>query len=328
MTIQQLMRRIGVVLAMLALTFALAACGDDDEAAQPAQTSGEEKSAKLIQSNPDNTAQTVTIGSKNFTEQFILGEIYAQGLQAAGYKVKKQLNLGSELIAFRSVKRGDVDAYPEYTGTALTSFFDVKTDDIPKDEQQAYEQTKAGFAKDGLTALPPTPFTDANAVGMTKARASELGITKISDLAEKAGDLTLSGSPECRQRTDCKLGIERTYGFKFGKYLPVELASRHEVLKKKQADASIVFTTDGQIVAEDLVVLEDDKQLFPPYNVTLVVRDETVKAAGPDMPKVIAQVQEGLTTEVMQELNSRVDIDKEKPEDVAAAYLKESGYIE
>ncbi len=323
-------RRLFAALLALFAVLAFSACGDDDSSSSSSSSTTEttEPASKGIVKNPANgSTPQITIASKNFTEQFILGEIYAQALEAAGYKVKKELNLGSELIAFKAVKQGDVDAYPEYTGTALTSFFDVKTDDIPKDEQAAYEQTKAGFAKSKLTALPPTPFTDSNAVGMTKKRADELGIKTISDLAAKSGELTMSGSPECRQRTDCLLGIEKTYGAKFKKYLPVDLALRHEVLTKGQADASIVFSTDGQIAQQDLVVLEDDKQLFPPYNVTLVVRDSVIEAAGPDLAKVIEQVQQGLSTDVMQELNSRVDLDKEKPEAVAKAYLAETGYL-
>lgn len=325
-------RLLAVLLAMFAV-LAFAACGDDEDDGAPATggtstTETTDGAASAIVSNPENASTPeITIGSKNFTEQFILGEIYAQSLEAAGYKVKKELNLGSEQIAFKSVKDGEVDAYPEYTGTALTSFFDVKTDDIPKEEAAAFEETKKGFAESKLTALPPTPFTDANEVGMTKKRAEELGITTISQLAEKSGELTLSGSPECRQRTDCLLGLERTYGAKFKKYVPVDLALRHEVLTKGQADASILFTTDGQIAAQDLVVLEDDKSLFPPYNVTLVVRDQVLEAAGPDFAATIEKVQEGLTAEVMQELNSRVDLDKQKPEAVAKAYLSESGYV-
>ena len=140
---------------------------------------------KLIQRNPANASTTLTIGSKNFTEEFILGEIYAQALEAGGYKVRKQLDFGSELVAFKGVRDGKIDAYPEYTGTALTTFFGVEPDEIPKDEQEAYEAAKAGFAKSGVTALPPTPFTDSNAVGMTQAHAAELGVETISDLKEQ-----------------------------------------------------------------------------------------------------------------------------------------------
>jgi glycine betaine/choline ABC-type transport system substrate-binding protein len=314
----------------LVSSFLIAACGDDSEKSSSGGEStpaADAKSDKLIKSNAANAQTTLTIGSKNFAEEFILGEIYAQALEAAGYKVSKQLNLGSEQIAFKAVKSGQVDAYPEYTGTSLVNFFKVKTEDIPKDPQEAYDQAKADFAKEKLVAFAPTPFTDSNGFAMTKARAQELGVTKLSDLAGKAKDLTLYGPPECRQREDCKLGLEHVYGLKFKKFTPVDLELRHEVLEKGQADVSLVFTTDGEIKAKEEQLLEDDKQLFPPYNVSLIARQEAVEAAGPDFQKSVETVQEGLTTEVMQELNSRVTLDKEKPAEVAATYLRETGYI-
>lgn len=320
-------RTLTAIVVSAAAALSVAACGDDDDTSGSSGSATTPASDKLIVSNPANASKPrLTIGSKNFTEQLVVGEIYSQALQAAGYKVKKELNLGSEQIAFKAVKSGQVDAYPEYTGTALANFFGVKAADIPKDEQAAYEQARDGFAKSDLTALAPTPFTSSNEVGMTQAKATELGVEKISDLADKAKDLTLSGSPECRQRTDCKLGLEQVYGLKFKKFLPVDLALRHDVLTKGQADVGIVFTTDGQIAAQKLTLLEDDKNMFPPYNVTLVVRDRALADAGPDLKKTIEAVEQGMTAETMQELNSRVDLDKQKVADVAAAYLKESGY--
>jgi glycine betaine/choline ABC-type transport system substrate-binding protein len=314
--------------APLALALALIGCGGSGD--PPESTPAPAKDAastKQITRDAANASTTLTIASKNFTEEFILGEIYAQALAAGGYTIRKRLDLGSEKVAFRAVKSGRVDAYPEYTGTALTTFFGIRSDDIPKDEQQAYDQAKTSFAKEGLVALPPTPFTDSNAVGMTQSRAQELGIETISDLESKASRLTLSGSKECRTRTDCKLGLERVYGLKFKRFLPTELEDRHSVLTENRADVSIVFSTDGQIAADDLLVLEDDRKLFPPYNVSLIVNDEAAKAAGPDLPKIVAQVQQDLSTKVMQELNSRVDLDKEKPAAVARAYLEQFGYV-
>ena len=162
-------------------------------------------------------------------------------------------------------------------------------------------------------------------MGLTQEKAEELGVEKISDLEGKSQDLTLYGSPECRQRNDCLLGLQQVYGLEFKQFKPVDIALRHEVLTKGQADVSIVFTTDPQIEREGFVLLEDDKGMFPPYNSTLVVRDETVEEAGPDLPKVVDLVNEGLTAEVMQELNARVDLDKKTPEEVAGEYLQETG---
>jgi glycine betaine/choline ABC-type transport system substrate-binding protein len=324
------MKRVGTLVA-LAASLALAACGSSSSSNTSTSSSGgsqtSSSSGNTIQSNSANKAKTVTIGSKNFTEEFILGEIYAQALQAAGYTVKKQLNLGSEQIAFKAVKSGQVDAYPEYTGTALTSFFGKKATEVPHDEQKAYEQAKAGFAKAGLTALPPTPFTDSNGVGMLKAKAQKLGIKNISDLKGKDSSLTLYGTPECPQRPDCLLGLQQVYGLKFKKFVPVDPSLRHKVLDSGQADTSIIYTTDGQIAQGKELLLQDDKHLFPPYNATLVFKDATLKKLGPDAQKTVVLVQKGLTTQAMQELNSRVDIDKQTPAAVAKEYLKESGYI-
>jgi osmoprotectant transport system substrate-binding protein len=316
---------------MISMSLVLSACGDDDSdkgTGTPdttAQTT--ETPSNAIKSNPDNAKTTITVGSKNFTEQKVLGEIYAQALEAAGYKVKTQLNLGDEKVANKSLKQGEIDGYPEYTGTALLSLCGVSTDDIPKDPAQAYEDTKQCFAKDGLTAYPPTPFTSSNEVAVTQKTAERLKLQKISDLKGKDKDLTLYGSPECRQRTDCLLGLKQTYGLKFKKFTPVDIALRHEVLKRGDDIVSIVFTTDPQNKRENLVLLEDDKGMFPPYNSTFVVRDETASKAGPDLPEVIQKVQQGLTDEVMQELNARVDLDKEAPKQVAAAFLTESKLV-
>ena len=319
------------VLLLLIASRTVAACGDDTDdssstGAAATETTG--GSASAIESNPDNKKVKLTIGSKNFTEQKILGEIYAQGLQAAGYTIDTQLNLGDEKIALKALEANEISAYPEYTGTALGSFFGVASDKIPKNPLVAYAQAKTDFAKKNLTALPPTPFTNSNEVALTDKKAKELGVTKISDLKGKSQDLTLYGTPECRQRLDCLLGLQQVYGLKFKKFVPVDIALRHEVLAKGQADVSIVFTTDPQVKRNNEVLLDDDKGMFPPYNSTLVVRDDAYKAAGLDLPATVTKLQKGLTDEVMSELNARVDLDKKTPEQVAGEYLSESGLVQ
>jgi glycine betaine/choline ABC-type transport system substrate-binding protein len=316
---------------LLVLVTVLGGCGGSGggDSGDATSTPGRDPAvSKLINRNAANGRTRLTVSSKNFTEEYILGEIYAQALEAAGYKVRKRLDVGPEKVAYRAIRSGRIDAYPEYTGTALTTFFGRSTAQIPKDEQQAYDEARRNFAAKGLTAYPPTPFTDSNAVGMTQARAQELNVQTISDLKGKAQRLTFSGSPQCRTRLDCLLGLERTYGLRFRRKLATPLPQRHSVLTSGKADVSIVFSTDGQIAADDLLVLEDDRKLFPPYNVSLIVRDKVAKAAGPDLPKTVAQVQQDLSTKVMQELNSRVDLDKEKPAAVARAYLEQFGYVE
>ncbi len=315
-----------LVLALSALF--VAACGDDEpESSTTTPSTGSEESAGKIKSNADNSKVQLTIGSKNFTEQKVLGEIYAQGLEAAGYTVSKDLNLGDQDTALAAVKKGEISAYPEYTGTALLAFFGKQADELPKEADAAYEEAKAGFEAEGLVALPPTPFTSSNEVAVTAETAEKLGLKNISDLEGKSEDLTLYGSPECRQRLDCLLGLQQVYGLKFGKFTPVDIARRHEVLTSGRADVSIVFTTDPQINREKEVLLEDDKGMFPPYNSTLVMKQETFDEAGPDLQTTVELLQEQLTDENMQELNARVDLDKKDPAVVAKEYLTETGLI-
>jgi osmoprotectant transport system substrate-binding protein len=321
-----------MLLMLLVASLALAACGDDDDddgggGGGGADTAAQEESGG-IQRDEANAGTTITVGSKNFTEQKVLGEIYAQALEAAGYTVEKQLNLGDEKTALAALEGGDIDAYPEYTGTALLSFFGVQADKLPKDPNAAYEQAREGFAEKNLTAFEPTPFTSSNEVAVTKETAEENDLTTISDLESVAGEFTLYGSPECRQRLDCLLGLQEVYGLEFQKFTPVDIALRHEVLTKGQADVSIVFTTDPQIQREEFVLLEDDKGMFPPYNSTLVMRNEIAEQGGAALEEVVTMVNEGLTAEAMQELNARVDLDKKTPAEVAGEYLSETGLVQ
>jgi osmoprotectant transport system substrate-binding protein len=319
------MRRVLLVLLCGAL---VAACGgDDDGTTSPSPTRAGSQSGAKIKPNPANAKVRLTIGSKNFTEQRVLGEIYAQGLQAAGYTVKKDLNLGDEHRALAALKTGEISAYPEYTGTALLSFFGRKADELPKDPESAYEEAKREFAAEGLTAFPPTPFTSSNEVAVTADTAERLHLKSISDLIGKAPKLTLYGAPECRERLDCLAGLEQIYGLHFKKFVAVPIPLRHRVLSSGRADVSIVFTTDPQIHREKEVLLDDDRGMFPPYNSTLVMKDATAAAAGPDLPTALEQIQEQLTDENMQELNARVDLDRKDPAEVAKEYLMETGLI-
>ena len=271
-------RLLALLLACCAIF--VAACGDDDEESSAPSSESTAAASGKIQRNEANSDVQLTIGSKNFTEQKVLGEIYAQGLEAAGYSVNKDLNLGDEKTALAAVKSDEISAYPEYTGTALLSFFGKQADELPKDPQAAYEEAKAGFEADGLVAFPPTPFTSSNEVAVTQEKADELQLKTISDLKGKESDLTLYGSPECRQRLDCLLGLQEVYGLEFKKFVPVSIDQRHEVLTSGRADISIVFTTDPQIQRENEVLLEDDQGMFPPYNSTLVMKQETADAGG------------------------------------------------
>jgi glycine betaine/choline ABC-type transport system substrate-binding protein len=313
------------VAVVLAIT--IAACGGGDDDTTTTGASGD--TGDLIAANPDNGNTTVTVGSKNFTEAYILGEIYAQGLEAAGYDVKTKLNLGSETIAKKAIEDGEISGYPDYTSTVLGSLYSVPADDIPANDIEAYEQARTELAKDDLVAYPPTPFADSNAVGTLTSTADELGLTDISDLEGQSEDLVLAGSPECRERIDCLVGLEENYGLQFKKFTPVDIGLRYTVLDKDDADLSILFTSDAQLANNDkYTILEDDKGLIPAGNVIFIASKKVADEAGPDFGETIEKVQGNLTLDVIRELNARVDIDKEKPADVAHDYLQQSGYIE
>jgi osmoprotectant transport system substrate-binding protein len=316
------------------LSGCLTACGGGDGGSgggaptpQPAATDA--VAPGTISRDAANAGVTLTIGSKNFTEQNVLGDIYAQGLAAAGYTVKTELNLGDQDALLAAVKSGRIDAYPEYTGTALLSFFGKKASQLPKDPHAAYEDAKQGFAAETppLVAYPPTPFTSSNEVAVTSRTARRYKLKRISDLGKLASRLTLYGAPECRRRRDCLLGLEQIYGLHFKRFMPVPIPQRHTVLKDGRADVSIVFTTDPQIKRDGEVLLIDDKGMFPPYNSTLVVRKDVADRAGPDLGKTVKVLQEQLTAENMQELNARVDIDMKSASEVAREYLQETGLV-
>src|SRR5689334_11940820 len=320
------LRAAAALLFALALSLSVAACGSSDSSSS---TEGGEGGAGAIVSNPENSKVSLTIGSKNFPEQEILGEIYAQALKAAGYKTKSDLNLGSETVALKAVKSGTISGYPEYASTALTSFFGLEPEEVPSDATEAWEKANSEFEKEGLEAFEPTPFASANAVGLLKSTAEKYNLKTISDLEGVSEKLTLYGSPECRQRIDCLAGLEKLYGLKFKEFKPVDISLRYPVLEKGQADLSILFTTDPQLAAEKdkFVILEDDKEVFPAGNVLFVTTDKVAEEAGPDYEKTILQVQEGLDLKVMQELDARVELEKETPKAVAKAYLESAGYI-
>jgi glycine betaine/choline ABC-type transport system substrate-binding protein len=320
-------RRILSVLAAMCLIVGVAACGDDDKS-DKSSGSAPASDDRAIQSDSANASKgTITVGSKNFTEQFVLGEVYAQTLEAQGFKVRRRLNLGSEQVAFKALKGGDIDMYPEYTGTALINFFDIKPADVPKEPDVAYDQAKADYKKDKITALAHTPFSNTYVITSTKKTADKIGSPKtMTELFAGDGkNLSISGFPECRQRKDCLLGLRSQFGYK-GKFVSSD--GKFNDLDKGNSDLTLAFGTDPQLALTDkYVAYEDDKKFFPPYNITLGIRDATATKIGPDAVKILEAVQEPMTEKVMRELNRRVELEKQSPKEVAAAYLSEEKFV-
>ena len=321
-------RIILAVLSAALLSLAVSACGGGGGGGGGAgggQSAGGGSPQEAIKRDPANAGKKITVGSKNFPEQLVLGEIYSQALTAAGYKVDTKLNLGSEVVAFKALKNGDVDAYPEYTGTILTNFYKVDAKEIPKQPEAAFSQAEQKLRGDKVKAMPRTPFENTYRLGATKETAQRLAAKTTSQLAPKAKDLKITGYPECRQRLDCYVGLQRVYGTKFKEFVASE--QTYEVLDQKEANIGFLFTTDADLETGKYVTFEDDKKFFPPYNVSFLVRDDTARQLGPGAQKVIEQIQKPLTNEAMIELNSRVKLDKKTPKEVATEYLKSEGFV-
>jgi osmoprotectant transport system substrate-binding protein len=291
----------------------------------------------------------VRIGSKNFTEQFILGEMYGMLLEEAGIPIELSLNLGGTGIAHAALTSGEIDLYPEYPGTALVEVLDRQFSELtdtatPAAATPATAGTPgAGQAVDELvyntvkefyeeqfnvTLLDQTPFNNTQAVAVKRSFAEEQGLETISDLAAIAGDLTISAPSDFVEREDGLQGLIRAYNGQFDEMevLSVDPSLKYRAIESGDADIVLAFGTDAQISALDLAVLEDDKGLFPPYHVAPFVRQETIDTY-PDLPAVLNALAPLLTGEVMQGLNAQVDIDGEEPEDVARQFLEEQGLI-
>jgi glycine betaine/choline ABC-type transport system substrate-binding protein len=312
----------------MTLAIALAGCNGT---AKTGSTTGPDAGASTtaagsqrIHRDPANRGKTVTVGANRSPEEAVLGEVYAQALVARGYKVKERLDLGPG-AAFKGLRQGSVDGYPEYVDTALTSFYKVPVAAVPKDAGAAYGALRSKLAADKLTALAPTPFERTYRLGLTQKMATKLGgPTKISDLV-KASDLTVTGNRGCARRPDCLLGVEKGYGLKFKKF--VAGADPYRLLARGVADVAFVHATDAALAANGYVVLDDDKHVFPPSQVSFLVKPATLSRLGPDARQVIEKVQTPLTIDVQRELNARVVIDGKTPRVVAAEYLRQAGFV-
>jgi glycine betaine/choline ABC-type transport system substrate-binding protein len=231
-------------------------------------------------------------------------------------------------VALKAMKDGRISGYPEYTSTALGSFFGVPSSKIPSNATGAYRMAAAYFAREGIVAFPPTPFADSNAVGALTSTARRLGLRDVSDLIGKSRNLVLAGSVECQVRMDCLAGLQTGYGLRFKQFKPVPIDRRYAVLDSGTAGLSILFTSDAQLASlSKYTILSDDKGLIPPGNVMFIASKKVVDSAGPDLAATIKKVQGNLTLPVIQELNHRVDIGKQSPAAVARQYLTSLGYV-
>jgi osmoprotectant transport system substrate-binding protein len=270
-------------------------------------------------------AQTIKIGSKNFTEQFVVAELYAAALEGAGFKVERKINLGGTLVAHEALKSGAIDLYPEYTGTGFNAVMKATTTET--DPEKVRQIVKAFYEKEfNLTWLKPSNINNGYAIVVRPETAKEHNLKTLTDLGKVSGKLSLGAGTEFVDRRDGIAGLKEVYGAQFKEFKQfAALRLRYEALQQKQIDIANGFSTDWQIAAEKFIALDDDKGLFPPYFLAPVVRPEIAKNE-----KVVAALEKVnalLDNPVMQELNRQVEVDKKEPRTVAAAFLKAKGLV-
>jgi osmoprotectant transport system substrate-binding protein len=294
-------------------------------AASSVTTTGTTAASSAVSGTAGKFGGTIKVGSKDFTEEFIVGNMYALLLEAAGAKVDRKLNLGGTPVCQAAMEKGDLDLYPEYTGTGLLTVLKLPSN---TDAKQVYDQVAKGYKeKYNFAWLDPAPMNDTQALAMTSAGSTKFGVTKISDIVTKADQLTMIGPPEFEQREDGLPGIMKAYGtFKLKKYIGVDPGLKYKGLIDGQADIAVAFSTDGDIAVNKLVVLQDDKKLFPVYQITPVVTQKALDAS-PGIRDALNKVQPLLTDQVMSTLNYEVDGKKREPADVAKEFLTTQGLL-
>jgi osmoprotectant transport system substrate-binding protein len=268
----------------------------------------------------------VRIASKDFTEQYVLGELYAQALEARGYPVERRLGLGATAVADGALRRGQVDMYPEYTGTAWTAV--LKRSVTPgTSSDEVWHGVRSGYAKRKLDVLRPTPFSNGNAIVVTKQTAERLHLTTLSDLAQVSGDLRFGAIPGFDTREDGIPLLKQVYGMRFGKVQTLENGIKYKSLLGGSIDAVYGFETDGPIATNGLVVLRDDKAAWPAYQVSPIVSKAFAAMVGPDFAATLDYVSSQLDAKTMAKLNAQVDEEKRDPADVARDFLHARGLV-
>ncbi|MGH2753390.1 MAG: ABC transporter substrate-binding protein [Actinomycetota bacterium] len=300
---------------LLALILMLGACGGSGE------DDNEDAAGEGTEPKP-----SLTVGSEAFAEAQIVGEMYAQVLENAGYDVSRQLDIETREIRLPAMESGDIDISPEYLASLLSVLDPEGTAEDPptSDPAEVASRLEPLLAEDGLETLEPSDVVDTNAFVVTQETADELGLATVSDLAPVAGDLVLGGPTECPDRPFCIPGLKKVYGVEFGDFKPLDYSPSITALSGGEIDVALLFSTDGTIAEEGFVVLEDDKGLQAADNITPLVRSDI---ASDEVVELLDAVSAELTTDEITELNRRANVDVEDPADLAEEFLTDHGLI-
>jgi osmoprotectant transport system substrate-binding protein len=268
------------------------------------------------------------VGSFNFPESVLLAHIYAGALAAKGFPVRVMPNLGNRELVDPALMNGLIQLVPEYSGSAL-DFLSLGRRTATSNASATYRALMRSAERRGLVAAQPAPAQDANAIVVTEATAARWHLRSIADLRKVAPPLVFGGPPECRERADCYLGLERVYGLRFKTFVPTDTGGplTLQALGAGQIGAALLFTTDPGIPAQHLVVLEDNRALQPAENITPLIRRSTVERYGPRLLATLNAVSARLTTATLRDLNKRVQLAGLKPQTVARGWLRAQALI-
>lgn len=270
----------------------------------------------------------ITVGSKQFTENILLGEIYAQLIEAkTDIPVSRKLNLGGTSVCMPAMEKGEIDLYFEYTGTAFNEILDHElTPELTADD--ILETCITELGEKGLTMFDPLGLNNTYALAIKSSRLAELGVTSISQLAPISEDMKFGAGHTFYTRVhDGYDGIVNVYGLNFREALKMDTSLLYEAADTGDLDVIVVFGTDSLLKKYDMTILEDDKGVFPPYHGAPLCRSETLEKY-PELRDVLNILAGAVDNQTIQELNYQVDVEKRAVEDVAAEFLKNNGYIE
>ncbi|WP_330654144.1 glycine betaine ABC transporter substrate-binding protein [Faecalicatena faecalis] len=301
------MKRAAAACLCMVMLISLTACGGNKDSDAKGNKEAEKSSV-------------IRVGSKDFTEGMIVSEIYALALEDAGYQVERVFDIAGSVI-HTSIVNDEIDLYPEYTGTGLLSVLGM---DLITDPQEVYDTVKDEYEKQfQLTWLDYSQANDGQGLVIRTDLAKELGIKTISDLQKHASELRFASQGEFNEREDGIPALEKTYGkFDWKSSKVYDGGLKYEVLSSDEADVTPAYTTEGPLADKDkFTLLEDDKHVWPPYNLAPVVRDNILKA-NPDIADILNAISAKMDTESITALNAKVDVEKEDYEDVASEYYE------
>jgi len=315
------MRRLILAVVVAGLALAVAACGSSNKSSS--NTAAATGAAPAASSKPGAGKPAVTLGDKNFTEQFILGQLYKQALEAKGYTVNLKANIGSSELIDKSLTSGQIDLYPEYTGVILSEL--AHQTKRPADADAAYEAAKTFEEGRGFTLLDKTPFFDTDALAVLPAYAQKNNLKTVADLAKlPSGSVTVGAPPEFATRFEGLKGLKSEYGLTL-KLKPLTIGLQYKALDTNKVDTADVFTTDGQLQGSKYTVLTDPKNVFGFQNVAPIVSQKVLDAQGPAFAQTLNAVSAKLNDEAMRKMNAAVDLDKQDPAKVAQQFLAANG---